>query len=51
MLLTTPPDFPPKTAGDFLEYLKLAARTAKLGHKELVGLVKNLYSERGGFSG
>jgi phytoene dehydrogenase-like protein len=40
MLLTTPPDFPPKTAGDFLEYLKLAARTAKLGRKELVGLVK-----------
>src|SRR5437667_4914953 len=23
MLLTTPPDFPPKTAGEFLEYLKL----------------------------
>src|SRR5712692_9505629 len=40
MLLTTPPDFPPKTAGDFLEYLKLAARTARLGRKELVGLVK-----------
>src|SRR5437879_11436356 len=40
MLLMTPPDFPPKTAGDFLEYLKLAARTAKLGRKELVGLVK-----------
>src|SRR5437762_2641578 len=30
MLLTTPPDFPPKTAGDFVEYLKVAARGAKL---------------------
>src|SRR5262245_12967820 len=40
MLLTTPPDVPPKTAGDFREYLKLAARTAKLRPKELVGLVK-----------
>src|SRR5207237_2650164 len=29
MLLTTPPDFPPKTAGDFVEYLKVAARGAK----------------------
>src|SRR5256885_6274013 len=40
MLLTTPPDFPPKTAGDFIEYLKVAARGAKLGRKEMVGLVK-----------
>src|SRR6478752_2218460 len=40
MLLSTPPDFPPKTPGDFLEYVKLAARSARLGRKELVGLVK-----------
>src|SRR5882672_5040308 len=40
MLLTTPPDFPPQRAGDFIEYLKLAARAAKLGRKEIVGLVK-----------
>jgi phytoene dehydrogenase-like protein len=40
MLLITPPDFPPRTPGDFLEYLKIAARMAKLGRKELVGLVK-----------
>src|SRR5436190_17722154 len=40
MLLATPPDFPPRTAGDFLEYLKIAARAAKLGRKDLVGLVK-----------
>src|SRR5216684_525363 len=29
MLLATPPDLPPKTAGDFIEYIKLAARAAK----------------------
>ena len=40
MLLTTPPDFPPKRAGDFLEFLKIGARMAKLGPKEMVGLVK-----------
>src|SRR6266851_1755896 len=40
MLLSTPPDLPPKTAGDFIEYIKLAARAAKLGRKEIVGLVK-----------
>src|SRR5258706_9764016 len=40
LLLTTPPEFPPRGVGDFIDYLKLAARTAKLGRKELVGLVK-----------
>src|SRR6266436_9642688 len=40
MLLTTPPDFPPRAPEDFLEYLKIAARMAKLGRKEMVGLVK-----------
>src|SRR6266566_3551373 len=40
MLLATPPDFPPRSAGDFLEYLKIAARMARLGRKELIGLVK-----------
>src|SRR5438128_678298 len=40
MLRSTPPDLPPRTAGDVLEYLKLAARMARLGRKELVGLVK-----------
>src|SRR5712691_4837365 len=40
MLLTTPPDFPPRAPGDFLDYLKMAARMAKLGRKEMVGLVK-----------
>ncbi len=40
MLLETPPDFPPKTAGDYLEYVKLAARGAKLDRNDMVGLVK-----------
>src|ERR1700730_1085137 len=40
MLLITPPDFPPRTPGDVVEYLKIAARLAKLGKKEITGLVK-----------
>jgi phytoene dehydrogenase-like protein len=40
MLLRTPPDFPPQSAGDIIEYLKLAGRTSKLGRREMVGLVK-----------
>jgi len=40
MLLTTPPDFPPKRPGDFLEFLKVGAHLAKLSPKEMVGLVK-----------
>src|SRR5450755_2038960 len=40
LLLTTPPDLPPRGVGDVVEYLKLAARLAKLGKKEVTGLVK-----------
>jgi len=40
LLLTTPPQFPPRGLGDFLDYLKLAGRLARLGRRELVGLVK-----------
>ena len=40
MLLAAPPDFPPKTAGDYLEYVKLAARAAKLDRQDMIGLVK-----------
>ncbi len=40
LLLTTPPDLPPRTAGDFVEYLKMAAKLAKLGRREMTGLVK-----------
>ena len=40
LLLTTPPDFPPHGAGDFIEYLKLAGRLRGLTKSEIVGLVK-----------
>jgi len=40
LLLTTPPEFPPRGLGDFVEYLKLAGRFRKLSPREMVGLVK-----------
>jgi phytoene dehydrogenase-like protein len=40
LLLTTPPDFPPRRAGDFLQYLKLAGRLRGLSRDEMAGLVK-----------
>ncbi len=40
LLLTTPPDFPPRGLGDFIEYLKLAGRMRGLSRAEIVGLVK-----------
>jgi phytoene dehydrogenase-like protein len=40
VLLTTPPDFPPRAVGDFIEYLKLAGRLRGLSRAEIVGLVK-----------
>lgn len=40
LLLTTPPQFPPHGALDFLEYLKLAARLHGLSPKDTVALVK-----------
>ena len=40
LLLTTPPQFPPRGLGDFIDYLKLAARLRGLGRKETVALVK-----------
>ncbi|MEO8026507.1 MAG: NAD(P)/FAD-dependent oxidoreductase [Bryobacteraceae bacterium] len=40
LLLTTPPAFPPKSPGDFIDYLKIAGRARGLNRKELVGLVK-----------
>ncbi len=49
MLLTTPPEFPPRGVGDFLDYLKVAARFAKLGRKELAGLVKIFTSSASDF--
>ena len=39
LLLTTPPNFPPKP-GDWLDYLKLAGRMKGLSRQEIVALVK-----------
>jgi phytoene dehydrogenase-like protein len=40
LLLTTPPQFPPAGLGDFIDYLKLAARMRSLSAKDTVALVK-----------
>ncbi len=40
LLLTTPPQFPPRNAFDFIDYLKLAARLRGLSPKDIVALVK-----------
>ena len=40
LLLTTPPAFPPRGIGEFVDYLKLAGRFRKLGAREMAGLVK-----------
>jgi phytoene dehydrogenase-like protein len=40
LLLTTPPEFPLRGVGDALDYVRLAARLARLGRKDLVSLVK-----------
>jgi phytoene dehydrogenase-like protein len=40
LLLTTPPEFPPRGIGDFIEYVKLAGRFRRLRPKEIVSLVK-----------
>ena len=40
LLLTTPPQFPPRGLADFIDYLKLAARFRRLAPAELTGLVK-----------
>src|SRR5579864_1661492 len=40
LLLTTPPQFPPGGLGDFIDYLKLAARMRGLSPKDMAALVK-----------
>ena len=40
LLLTTPPNFPPRGLTDFIEYLKLAGRLRGLSAKDTVALVK-----------
>lgn len=40
LLLTTPPQFPPRGVGDLIEYLKLAGRMRKLAPADITALVK-----------
>src|SRR5215469_9702952 len=40
LLLTTPPQFPPRGPLDFIEYLKVAGKLRGLGPKDLTALVK-----------
>jgi len=40
LLLTTPPQFPPRGVLDFADYLRTAARLRGLGAKDMVALVK-----------
>ncbi len=40
LLLTTPPEFPPRGMGDFIDYLKLAGKFRRLRPREIVSLVK-----------
>ncbi len=40
LLLTVPPDFPPRGAVDYFEYLKLLGSLKGLSSEEIVGLVK-----------
>jgi phytoene dehydrogenase-like protein len=49
LLLTTPPEFPPRSIGDYLDYLKLAGRMRGLSRSEMVGLVKIFTQSAAGF--
>jgi phytoene dehydrogenase-like protein len=40
LLLTTPPQFPPRGLGDAIEYLQLAGRMRRLSPRDMVALVK-----------
>jgi phytoene dehydrogenase-like protein len=40
LLLTTPPDFPPSSLGDFVDYLRFAARLRGLSTADMTALVK-----------
>jgi phytoene dehydrogenase-like protein len=40
LLLTTPPDFPPRGPSDFIEFLKIGGKLRGLSRAEIVGLVK-----------
>jgi phytoene dehydrogenase-like protein len=40
LLLEAPPNLPPRSAADFLDYLRLAARLWKLGREDAAALIK-----------
>ena len=40
LLLTVPPNLPPQSPGDFMDYLRLAWRVRKLGRSDIAALVK-----------
>lgn len=40
LLLVTPPEFPPQSFGDYIDYLKLLAKFRGLSREEMTGLVK-----------
>ncbi len=40
LLLTTPPEFPPRGIGDIVDYLKLTPRLRRLGRRDMIALVK-----------
>ncbi|MCL4852150.1 MAG: NAD(P)/FAD-dependent oxidoreductase [Bryobacteraceae bacterium] len=40
LLLTTPPEFPPQRAGDYLDYLKLIGKARGLQRRDMIALVK-----------
>jgi phytoene dehydrogenase-like protein len=49
LLLTTPPQFPPRGVRDLVDYLKLAGRLRKLPPGDLVALVKIFTQSAAGF--
>ena len=50
LLLTTPPQFPPRGIGDFVDYLKLAGKMRGLSREGHRGAGQDLHAERGRFS-
>lgn len=40
LLMAPPPALPPRSPGEFVEYLRLGARAARLGKRQIAGLVK-----------
>ena len=40
LLLTIPPNVPPRSVGDLAEYIRLAAKLRKLGRRDIAALVK-----------